>query len=166
MKPASLAIIKKELKTLSNDDLMATCLRLAKSKKETKELLNYLLFEANSEDDYINTVKEDVVEGFKTINASSFYFAKKTIRKVLRITNKHIKFSDEKKTEIELLIFFCQTFNQQNLNFSESKVMINLYANIIKKIDKGLASLHEDLQFDYNDEVQNLKEQKHYENDK
>ena len=157
MKIASIAHIKKELKELSPDELITICLRLAKSKKETKELLNYLLFEACDEEGYVKAAKQDIVEGFETINTSSFYLAKKTIRKVLRITNKHIKFSPNKETEVQLLVFFCQQFNKLQLRLSESQVMINLYNGVLKKIDKAISTLHEDLQFDYEEIVSDLR---------
>ncbi len=156
MKIASIAVIKRELKELSHDDLVAVCLRLSKSKKETKELLNYLLFEESDEEEYVKAVKEDITTGFETINTSSFYLAKKTIRKVLRITNKHIKFSANKESEVELLIDFCTKFNALDLPMAQSKVMMNLYANVLKKVTKAIATLHEDLQFDYQEQVDEL----------
>jgi DNA repair protein RadC len=157
MKIASIAVIKKELNDLPKNELVAICLRLAKSKKEAKELLNYLLFEASDEEGYVKSAKQDIIEGFDTINLSSFYLAKKTIRKVLRITNKHIKFSTSKETEVELLIFFCESFNALNLPLSQSVVMTNLYNNVLKKIDKATLTLHEDLQYDYEERVDILR---------
>jgi hypothetical protein len=156
MKIASIAVIKKELKDLPKDDLVNLCLRLAKSKKEAKELLNYLLFEASDEESYVQSVKKDISEGFSTINTSSFYLAKKTIRKVLRLTNKQIKFSSNKETEVELLLFFCTSFNALDLPLAESVVMTNLYNNLLKKIDKAVLSLHEDLQYDYQEQIEAL----------
>ena len=47
MKAASISEIKTELKGLPPAQLTELCLRLARFKKENKELLTYLLFEAN-----------------------------------------------------------------------------------------------------------------------
>ncbi len=58
MKPATLAQIKKELNMRSSDELLQLCLRLGRFKKENKELLTYLLFEA--EDDFSLTDFADV----------------------------------------------------------------------------------------------------------
>jgi uncharacterized FlaG/YvyC family protein len=153
MKIASIAVIKKELNDLPKSELVAICLRLAKSKKEAKELLNYLLFEASDEESYVQAAKNDITEGFSTINTSSFYLAKKTIRKVLRLTNKHIKFSSSKETEVELLLFFCTSFQALDLPLADSVVMTNLYNNLLKKINKALSTLHEDLQYDYQERI-------------
>ena len=58
MKAASLAQIKKELKLRSPQDIEELCLRLGRFKKENKELLTYLLFEADDEQGYIAHIKE------------------------------------------------------------------------------------------------------------
>ena len=47
MKTATVTVLKKELKYKSNDELLNLCLTLSKFKKENKELLTYLLFEAS-----------------------------------------------------------------------------------------------------------------------
>ncbi|MCK5729821.1 MAG: hypothetical protein KAH68_02020 [Draconibacterium sp.] len=156
MKTASISVIKKELKNLPPEELQTIIARLAKYKKENKELLNYLLFEAENEQAFIQSVKAEIDEQFSNLNRSSFYLAKKTLRKVLKTTNKHIRFSGIKETEIQLLIYFCQKLKKSGLNYKSSRVVFNLYINQIKRINKVLAMLHEDLQFDYRDEIENL----------
>ena len=47
MKPEKLSDLKKVLLVLNTTELTEICLRLAKYKKENKELLAYLLFDAN-----------------------------------------------------------------------------------------------------------------------
>ena len=84
MKAVSVVKIRKELHHRSHDELMELCLRLAKFKKENKELLTYLLFEADNEEQYIQTVIEDLNEQFETINTNSYYYIIKSIRKILR----------------------------------------------------------------------------------
>ena len=53
MKAATIHEIKAELTTLKAAQLMALCLRLSRFRKENKELLTYLLFEAHNEGDYV-----------------------------------------------------------------------------------------------------------------
>lgn len=72
MKTATLAEIKKELKHRSTDEVMALCLRLGRFKKENKELLTYLLFEAESEETYRQSIKEMIDDGFKSISATNY----------------------------------------------------------------------------------------------
>ncbi|MEM9142481.1 MAG: hypothetical protein AAGA86_05795, partial [Bacteroidota bacterium] len=59
MKAATVAQLKKELQHRPPDELLQLCLRLARFKKENKELLTYLLFEAHDEAGYIALVKAE-----------------------------------------------------------------------------------------------------------
>ena len=156
MEIATLAHLKKELNQKSSAELVQICLRLARFKKDNKELLNYLIFEAFDEESYKMAIKEELSELFQTINLSSVYYAKKTIRKNLRWLTKQIRYSGQKQTEVELLIFFCQEFRQLSLPFSESRVLMNLYERQLKTIEKSLKTLPEDLQFDYQSEVDEI----------
>ena len=90
MKSASISDLKKELKTCSPTVLLEACMRLAKYKKDNKELLNYLLFEAGNEQAYINTLKIEIDELFAEMNESNGYLVKKGLRKILRTVAKHI----------------------------------------------------------------------------
>ncbi len=156
METASLSEIKKELKTIAPEQLQELCLKLAKYKKENKELLNYLLFEAINEQAFIQNVKDEIDEQFKQLNKNSFYLAKKTLRKVLKTTDKYIKFSGSKETEIELLIYFCQKMKKSGLSLRSSRVVLNMYERRVERIKKVLSMLHEDLQFDYEEAVELL----------
>ena len=48
MKPATVKQLKDELKTKDSSELVELCINLAKFKKDSKEYLSYLLFEAFS----------------------------------------------------------------------------------------------------------------------
>jgi hypothetical protein len=123
-------------------------LKLARSKKENKELLTFLLFESNDITSYIDGVKIEMEASFLDINVSHVYFAKKTIRKVLRITNKYIRFSGSKQAEAELLIHFCKLVKDSGIKIDKNPALKNLYQNQLKKIEKAMDSLHEDMQYD------------------
>ena len=149
MKAASVNELKEELKQLPANRLVDICLRLAKYKKENKELLNYLLLESGNEQGYINAVKNEITTAFETVNASNIYFAKKTIRKILRIANKHIRYISTKQAEAELLIYFCSALKDSGIAFEKSTALNNLYHAQIKKASKAVDTMHEDLQYDY-----------------
>lgn len=149
VKTASLNEVKDELQSLPPAKVLAICLRLAKFKKENKELLTYLLFEAHDLSAYIKTVKQEIDMLFTEINKSNLYFAKKTIRKVLRTTNKYIRYTGSKQAETELLLHFCVTLQSSGIPIKKNTALTNLYANQVKKIEKAMSSLHEDLQYDY-----------------
>ena len=156
MKPATVAQIKKELKFRSSEELESLCLRLARFKKENKELLSYLLFESDNEEAYVAQVKEYMAEGFSEINTASFYYVKKSVRKILRETKKYIRYSSAKETEVELLLYFCETLIGFRPTIKNSVAMVRLYERQIALIEKKIEGLHEDLQYDYNLELNEL----------
>jgi hypothetical protein len=156
MKTASISELKKELQTLAPAQLAELCTRLAKYKKENKELLGYLLFEAQDEAAFIREVKQEVEQQFAEMNSTNVYYAKKSIRKILRMVNKYSKYSGIPQTGIELLIHFCQELKASGVPLRQSNALLNLYENQLKKITKLLYSLHEDLQYDYQKELDKL----------
>jgi hypothetical protein len=149
MRTATIHELKQELTNIPPAQLAELCLRLVKFKKENKELLTYLLFEANDKQHYTDSVKKEIDEQFVDINSRNLYFAKKTIRKILRITNKHIRYTSSKEVEAELLLYFCVTLNQSGIPFKKSTALANLYASQVKKITAAVQTMHEDLQYEY-----------------
>lgn len=156
MKAAYISHLKQELKNRSANDLLEICLRLARFKKENKELLTYLLFEAQDEQAYIESIKEEMDQQFEEINKSNIYFAKKSIRKIVRSTNKFIRYSGNKQTEVELLIHFCKRLKACGIPLNKSVALSNIYIRQIQKIKKSISTLHEDLQYDYGEELKLL----------
>jgi hypothetical protein len=148
--------IKEELRQRSPNEMLELCLRLARFKKENKELLTYLLFESSDEPGYIKSVKREIDEQFEEINRTSTYFIKKSIRKILRITRKYMRYSGKKETEVELLIYFCFKLNQFKPSIHKNTTLRNLFEKQIEHIRKTMLSLHEDLQYDYGKEIEEL----------
>jgi hypothetical protein len=99
MKSASVNEIKQELKDLPPSKLAELCVQLARYKKDNKEFLTYLLFEADDLQSYISNAKAEMDESFATINMSNLYYAKKSLRKILRRANKHIRYTVNKSAE-------------------------------------------------------------------
>ena len=156
MKAATAVQIKKELKYRSKEELEALCARLARFKKENKELLTYLLFEADHEESYVAEVKDHISERFSEINATTFYYIKKSIRKILRDTKKYIRYSSVKETEVALLLHFCDEMIHYNSSIKRSKTMMGLYERQLQLIENKIEALHEDLQLDYISELNEL----------
>jgi hypothetical protein len=157
MKAATVHEIKQELSNIKQSELTALCLRLAKFKKENKELLTYLLFEAHDEKEFITGVKKEIDELFAEINQSQLYFAKKSLRKIVRIINKYCRYSDSKETEVELHLHFCIVLKGSSIPIKQNTVISNLYQSELKKINAVIKTLHEDLQYDYLKELDLLK---------
>ena len=156
MKTSSLNDLKKDLRTLSPAELTELCMRMAKYKKENKELLSYLLYDASNERLFIRDVKIMIDMGFDEINHDSFYYEKKSLRKILRLVNKYIKYSGLKQTEAELLIYFCRKMKESGIDYEKSIAMNNFYIRQTARIRKAVESLHEDLQHDFDAEMKKL----------
>ncbi len=157
MKTATVKHIKDELKYTSQEELINLCLRLSRFKKENKELLTYLLFESGNEQGYIDSIKEETDEQFDQINTASYFYIKKSIRKILRNLKKYNRYSLNKETEVELLIYFCKKLNEFQPSIFNNLTLSNLYDRQLNFIKRKINALHEDLQHDYNNDLINLK---------
>lgn len=156
MKAVTVKQIKDELKHRSQSELMELSLKLARFKKENKELLTYLLFEAHDEESYIQSVKDLVDELFDQINTKSYFYIRKSVRKILSLTKKYIRYSKKKETEVELLLHFCKRLKEFKPSISRSPRLTNVYLTQLKLTKKALSYLHEDLQYDYQLELDEL----------
>jgi hypothetical protein len=58
---------------------------------------------------------------------------------------------------VELLLYFCAKCRDKNIPIGESTALYNLYAAQIKKIEKAMSGMHEDLQYDYVKELDGLR---------
>ncbi|MFY0600937.1 MAG: hypothetical protein JXR03_14780 [Cyclobacteriaceae bacterium] len=157
MKPETISSIKKELRQKNIAELEEMCLRMAKYKVENKELLSFILFYNHDIAGYLTRVKDEVDVLFEGINSANLYWAKKSIRKIVRFLNKHIKYVASKEAEAELLIYFCQKMKGSKIPFQKSVTLFNLYERQIFKIEKAISTLHEDLQYDWNNEMDEKK---------
>lgn len=153
MKAVTVKELKQELENIPPKELRELCLRLSRFKKENKELLTYLLFEASDELSYVESVKSEIDKQFELINRKSYYLIKKGIRKILSGTRKYIRYSRNKKTEIDLLIYFCTKLKAFSPSIQKNNALRNLYLRQLDNIKIKLSSLHEDLQFDYSAEI-------------
>jgi hypothetical protein len=156
MKTASVNEIKTALKAATPAQVLELCLRLARFKKENKELLTYLLFEADDEQAYIDNVKKEIEETLLQVNTRNLYLAKKSVRKILRSTNKYIKYTGSKQVEAELLLYFCIQLKAK-IPIQKSAALSNLYYGQSKKARSAIEGLHEDLQYDYQQQLDQLK---------
>ena len=114
MKSATVKELEQELGVRSHSELLKLCLNLSKFKKENKELLTYLLFEVADESAFIESVKIETEQQFSEINTSSYYYIKKSVRKILRNIKKYIRYSKKRETEVELLMYFCSELKQMS----------------------------------------------------
>lgn len=157
MKAVSIKILKDEIQHKSSKELQELCLKLARFKKENKELLTYLLFESHNEEEYILKIKQEMDVLFNEINTKSFFYIRKSVRKILTNTKKYIRYSKQKETEVALLLYFCMKLKCFKPSIKGSVRVQNILLTQIKIVEKLIAKMHEDLQFDYNIELNKIK---------
>lgn len=154
MKSATVHELKNELSTLTTKELAELCLRLAKFKKENKELLTFLIYEAHDVRAFLVELKKEIEIQFSEMNRDNLYLTKKSLRKILRITNKYMRYIGSKEAAAELLIFFIAQIKNSKIPIYSTAVMSNMYTNQLKKINLIIESLDEDLQHDYRIELE------------
>jgi len=156
MKAVTVKEIKTELSHRSHDEILELCLCLSKFKKENKELLTYLLFESENEENFIDSVKLEIDEQFELINTKTYYFIKKSVRKILRNIKKYIRYSKLPETEVNLLLYFCEKLKEFKPSIHKNTVLLNIYTRELNTVKKKTLVLHEDLQYDYNLSINKL----------
>lgn len=156
MKAVTIKQLKDELSHKSADEIKELCLHLSRFKKENKELLTYLLFESHNEEGYIQSIKDQMDEQFSDINTKSYFYIRKSVRKILSLTKKFIRYSKKKETETELLLYFCKKLKEMKPSINRSQRLQNVFDAQVRMIKKAIEKLHEDLQYDYQLELDDL----------
>jgi hypothetical protein len=95
-------------------------------------------------------------EQFEQINTKSPYLMKKCIRKILSGTKKFIRYSQVRKTEVDLLIYFCHKLMAMSPSIKRNVTLVKLYNRQVDAIIKKVSALHEDLQYDYAEDMKML----------
>lgn len=153
---ASMKQIRDELHHASEEDLRAYLLRLSRFKKENKALLTYLLFQSQDEDGFVQAVKDEVDPLWLEMNTSSFYFMKKSVRKILRIIKLNIRFSAKAETEAELLLYFCTRLSALQPSIRQNAALRNLLDRQAQQLRSTLKKLHPDLRYDLEQELKGV----------
>ena len=156
MKIASASELKNELLTLPPKRLVELCLRLARFKKENKELLAFLLFDANNEPDFVGSVKIEIDEAFADLNTTNWYFLKKGLRKILRSITKYSRFTTAKESNVEMLVHFLKNMHTAGYA-ATNKTIENLYEVQFAKASQMIDAVHDDLQFDYRKQLETIR---------
>jgi len=148
-----LSVLKKELSRRPAKDLIEISLRIARLKKENKELLSYLLFDVEEPLYYAEKLKKEIDSLFEEISDSLHI---KSLRKILKMINKYSRFTGNDHGEVELLVYFIKrllSFNERKMN---SQAMQFLIFKVLKKLSTLIPKLDEDLKYDYSVEYDEL----------
>lgn len=157
MKDYSLADLKKELKHFSKEEIAQWYLDLVKFKKVNKGFASFQVFHSSSEEKFIEEVKSDVSELFQEINHENAYYVKKCLQKINRQLTIVLSYPLEDVSKIDLCIHFLEEFNSHVPQKKRHTVILNIYLRVLTKLEKWIAKLHEDLQFDYESKMSDLR---------
>jgi DNA-directed RNA polymerase specialized sigma54-like protein len=149
MKIPALAELKKELNYLDEKELVGLLIDLSKFSRDNKAFLHFKLSERDQPSLFVDSVKEDLEELFQTANTKTFFFAKKSAQTIRRKLNKSLKLSKKKEDQVELLLYFCEQLQRYGYLKFQHPIIKHLFDMQVKKIQQGIAALHEDLQYDY-----------------
>ena len=112
-----------------------------------------MLFESDDENAYIESVKREVTAQLEMINTKTYYWMRKSIRKILKDVKKYIRYSQKKETEVELLLDFCTQISHLSPPIRQDKTLKNILDRQLDLVRKKIDGLHEDLQHDYNQQL-------------
>ncbi|MBL7696844.1 MAG: hypothetical protein JNK79_01750 [Chitinophagaceae bacterium] len=155
MRTATIDDIKSELKHLSQKEILSLTLRLARFKKENKELLTYLLFESHDEQGYLQLLKTDISEQLAAVEPSPLSKARKSYRKVLRGINRQIKYIGSKAASVELLLHYCAAM--RDIQSPLHPTLETIVQQQLVKIEKWIPLVEEDLQFEFKRQSEELR---------
>ncbi len=157
MQPASIDTIKQELKQRTPKQVLDILLHLARFKKENKELLTYLLFEATDNEAYVRQVKEEITDALHQIDGLPAYQYKKQFRKMQRKLGKPVKYMNNKSATIELYMHVIEQISADRKTSFIRAFLDKVAEQYIRKIEKILPAVPEDLAGDIARRIQQFR---------
>lgn len=155
MDTASIKQLKDTLSTLGREELTGLLLRMVKFKKENKELLTFLLFEADDLDAYVYEISQEIKDEFENYLLKTAYYKRKGCRRILRILKKYIKYAADKEVEVRLLLAYVSMVAESK-TFITDRVIQKIAFRQLLLAEKSIVKLHEDLQYEYKLELEEL----------
>lgn len=152
-----IAEIKKAVSYLDEQELRALLMDIIGFSTDNKRFAYFKLHEQQDEQFFLVESKEFLLqEFFKAVN-TNFWTGKKSLQKLRSTLNKLLKFTKRKDFQLELILYFCQQAKEFGYLSYKHPVIDNLYATQLRKAESLISKLHEDLQYDYQQQVEELK---------
>jgi len=157
MKIATLAEIKKELQHLSQKELIDLIADLSKFSTDNKLFLFFKLYGREQPGLFVEMVQEELITDFRNGNQRNAHYAKKSAQAIRRKLNKYLKFTKDKAIQVDLISFFCEMLYEYGYLMYRHSVIEHLYLMQVSKVERLIGQMHEDLQYDYQDKIKELK---------
>lgn len=156
MHSATIDTIKTELKQLPPKQVLDLLLRLARFKKENKELLTYILFESANESEYVEQVKKEIAEEMLEIDGLPGYQYKKQFRKIQRKINKPVKYIGNKSATAELYLHMIRMISEKKKTTYLAAFLEKIVQQYTVKIEKLLPGIEDDLAADIRKQLKQI----------
>lgn len=150
-----LSDLKKELSDLSKPELVNLCLRFARLKKENKELLSYLIYDADDPLFYAQKLKPEIAVPFEQPFQHAYYLTK-SLRKSLRIVSKYLRFTGNRQGETELLLHLVEQFHATWRYEYRYAALSKVIFRCLEKAEANLEKIAEDYRDDYKEPIRTL----------
>jgi len=69
---------------------------------------------------------------------------------------KHARYSNNKETEVELLLYYCYKLKTFKPSIKNNVTLTNIYLRQVESIEKKIIKLHEDLQYDFRERLNDI----------
>jgi hypothetical protein len=150
--------IKKAINYLDEKELKSLLLDIIGFTTDNKRYAYFKLHEQQDEGFFLAETKELLLQEFTKCYHTNYWTGKKLLQKLRGILNKLLKFTKRKDQQLELIIYFCQQAEAFGYLRYKHPVIQNLYAVQLKKAESLISKLHEDLQYDYEQQLEELRE--------
>lgn len=158
MMSASTEDIRKELQKLPPKKVLDLTLRLARFKKENKELLTYLLFEAGDEQGYVHSLRLEIDALLADVQKAPSATIKKQLRRVTRLITRQSKYIGSKWAAVDLHLYFCNELRSHPDQLLKITSANTIFHQQLNKAAKLLPALEADLQYDYQQQLESLSD--------
>ncbi|GHB29330.1 hypothetical protein [Mongoliitalea lutea] len=151
-----IAEIKKSLNYLDEKELRSLLLDIIGFTTDNKRYAYFKLHEQQDEHFFLVESKEFLGEEFGKASMANFWSSKKSLQKLRSTLNKMLKFTKRKEFQLELILFFCEQTKEYGYLDYRHPVIHNLYHTQLRKAENLISKLHEDLQYDYQMQLEEL----------
>lgn len=148
MDAASLADIRKELAHQSPAELMELVVRLARFRLDNKALIGYWLFDRTNQAQFLAQVHLALDEALASMNFSSAYFVKKSLRKWQRQVNLYGRICGEPWMLADLQGYYVWTCLRAQKKVMYPDYFVELIRAAQRKFNTLLLKLEPDMQHD------------------
>ena len=99
-----------------------------------------------------------IKDEFENYRLKTAYYKRKGCRRVLRMLKKYIKYASDKEVEVRLLLAYVSMV-AESTTFINDRVIQKIAFRQLLLAEKSIVKLHEDLQYEYKLELEELMQQ-------